>query len=176
MVARDRIPSDPTISKHVVHRSSSAEPSGTRYSGQINEDMHQADLCHGVRRILGPNPLYSKLGLQPPHYRPSPAARPTGTRPADQGRGIKTHSTAPSAGSHRSAWSRKKDIVAASTRGLHPGRRARQEVLAPPQPRLNVVAVICPQLLRRWDPPPAAASIYTGERSFWWRLGLALTN
>jgi hypothetical protein len=85
MVARDRIPSDPTISKHVVHWSSIAEPSGTRHSGQINEDMHQADLCHGVRRILGPNPLYSKLGLQPPHYRPSPAASYTSrSRAGDQ--------------------------------------------------------------------------------------------
>jgi hypothetical protein len=144
MVAHNQIPSDPAaISRDVVHWSLPAEPSGTRHSGQINEDMHQTDLCHGMRGIIGPNSLYSKPGRQPPHYRPSPAARPTRTRPADQGRWIKIHSTVPSTGSNWSASSRKKNRAAASTRGLCPGRRARREVLTAPQQRLNVVAVFC---------------------------------
>jgi hypothetical protein len=65
-------------------------------------------------------------------------------------------------------------------RGLCTGHHARREVLTPPQPRLSIVTAICPQLLWCWGPPlpwtrpvAAATRIYTGERSFWWRLGLA---
>jgi hypothetical protein len=77
--------------------------------GQINEGMHQTNLCHGVREIIGPNPLYSKLGWQSPHYRSSSHVKPTGTRPTNRRWCIKIHITAPSTGSHRSASSRKRN-------------------------------------------------------------------
>jgi hypothetical protein len=95
--------------------------------------MHQADLHHGVRGILGSNPLYSKRGQQSPHHRLSSAARSTKTRPEDQGRwiwmGPKIHTITSSAGSHRSASLTKWISAAASTRGR---RRARREVMALP--------------------------------------------
>lgn len=83
MVALDRIPSDPAISRHVVHWSLPAELSGTRHSGQVYEERQQAVLRHGVRGILGPPPLF-KPSQQPPCHQPAPSGA-NATRPGDWG-------------------------------------------------------------------------------------------
>jgi hypothetical protein len=73
---------------HVINSSLTAEPFETRHSDHINGYMHQADFCYVVRGILGPIPLYLKLGHQSPQHWPSPAARSTETRLKNRGRRI----------------------------------------------------------------------------------------
>jgi hypothetical protein len=60
--AHDRIPSDPTISRHEAPKGVCWDPSRTRQSSQIMEDKHLADLHISARGALGPLSLLGRTG------------------------------------------------------------------------------------------------------------------